>query len=183
MRRPEQPPDITSVIKPDFFPHVEKILRDGVREEGPRLGYVHWDKLRRLPLPPGLSHEEWWAVIKLGRLRGLKPLPLRDKNGKPFYFSVPDEVAEQLHEIDMGAGGKIAMPEAIPNAHVRDQYIVSSLIQEAITSSQLEGAVTTREVAKEMLRTGRPPRDRSETMILNNFVTMQRITQLCDEKL
>jgi len=148
-----------------------------------RVGYVHWDKLRRVPAPPGFSHEEWWTSIKIGRIRGLKSLPLLDRNGRPFQFSVPDEVAEQLHEIDMGAGGKIGMPEAVPNAQVRDQYVVSSLIQEAITSSQLEGAVTTREVAKEMLRTGRPPRDRSEKMILNNFVTMQRITQLRRERL
>lgn len=96
---------------------------------------------------------------------------------------MPDEVAEQLHEIDMGAGGKIGMPDAIPNTQLRDQYIVSSLIHEAITSSQLEGAVTTRRVAKEMLRSGRPPRDRSEKMILNNFRTMNRIVQLTKEKL
>lgn len=51
-------------------------------------------------------------------------------------------------------------------------------MEEAITSSQLEGAVTTREVAKEMIRTGRKPRDTSEQMILNNYVTMQRIREL-----
>jgi hypothetical protein len=42
----------------------------------------------------------------------------------------------------------------------------------------LEGAVTTREVAKEMIRSGRKPRDNSEQMILNNYVTMQRIRTL-----
>jgi Fic family protein len=52
------------------------------------------------------------------------------------------------------------------------------LIEEAITSSQLEGAATTREVAKEMLKQGRPPRDRSERMILNNYQTMQRIIEV-----
>ncbi len=31
-------------------------------------------------------------------------------------------------------------PEAIVNPQTRDQYIVRSLIQEAITSSQIEGA-------------------------------------------
>jgi len=46
----------------------------------------------------------------------------------------------------------------------------------ALCSSQLEGAATTREVAKEMICTGRPPRDTSEQMILNNYMTMQRIT-------
>ena len=52
-----------------------------------------------------------------------------------------------------------------------------SLFQEAVTSSQLEGAATTRAVAKEMLRTGRAPRTRGERMVLNNYLTMQRIAE------
>ncbi|MBV9489225.1 MAG: Fic family protein [Verrucomicrobia bacterium] len=70
------------------------------------------------------------------------------------------------------------MPEPITNSHTRNQYLMSSLINEAITSSQLEGAVTTREVTKEMLRTGRKPLNRSEAMILNNYLTMRRIIEL-----
>jgi Fic family protein len=58
--------------------------------------------------------------------------------------------------------------------------VVNSLIEEAIASSQLEGAATTRRVAKEMIRSGRPPADRSEQMILNNFKTMQRIGKIKD---
>ena len=57
------------------------------------------------------------------------------------------------------------------------------MIEEAITSSQLEGAATTREAAKEMLREGRPPRDRSEKMILNNYQTMQMIANIKDKGL
>jgi len=56
-------------------------------------------------------------------------------------------------------------------------------MEEAITSSQLEGAVTTREVAKELIRTGRSPRDKSEQMILNNYVTMRRIVDMKDQKM
>jgi Fic family protein len=57
------------------------------------------------------------------------------------------------------------------------------LIEEAITSSQLEGAATTRQDAKEMLRTGREPRDHSERMILNNYFAMSRIRELVDRPL
>ena len=63
----------------------------------------------------------------------------------------------------------------------RNRYLVSSLIEEAITSSQLEGASTTREEAKEMLRSGRKPRDRSERMILNNYHVMEQIRRLKQE--
>ena len=55
------------------------------------------------------------------------------------------------------------MTEPIANLpRARDPYLVRALIEEAIASSQLEGAVTTREVAKEMIRSGRAPQDISE---------------------
>jgi Fic family protein len=56
-------------------------------------------------------------------------------------------------------------------------------MEEAITSSQMEGAATTRDVAKAMIRSHRAPRDRSERMILNNYRTMQRIRELREEPL
>jgi Fic family protein len=45
-------------------------------------------------------------------------------------------------------------------------------MEEAIRSSQLEGATTSRHVAKDLLRSGREPKDRSERMILNNYRAM-----------
>ena len=75
------------------------------------------------------------------------------------------------------------MPEQITNPETKDRYYVGSLIEEAITSSQIEGAATTRKVAKEMLRSGREPRDRSERMIINNYLTMRRIGELKNEPL
>jgi Fic family protein len=92
-------------------------------------------------------------------------------------------IPQRLHEIDLGAGGLIQMPEPITNPDTKDRYYIGSLMEEAITSSQLEGAATTRTVAKEMIQTGRRPRDRSERMILNNFRTMKRIGELKKQKL
>lgn len=140
--------------------------------------YPHWDKLRHLTPPKGLSAEEWWLGIKLRREGLLKDIRLLDKEGKSFRFGVPDLVQAELHDIDVGAGHSIGIPEPITNPQTRDRYLIRSLIEEAITSSQLEGAATTREVAREMIRAGRPPRDTSERMILNNYLTMRRITEL-----
>lgn len=52
-----------------------------------------------------------------------------------------------------------SISEQVTSPETRDRYIISSLIREAITSSQLEGAVTTIERAKDMIRTGRKPTD------------------------
>jgi Fic family protein len=145
--------------------------------------YLHWDKLIRYPLPEGFSHREWWLGTKISRMPFQKAIPLIDMHKEPFRYVLTDPIPERLHHIDLGAGGLIQMPDQITNPTTRDQYYVSSLIEEAITSSQLEGATTTRPVAKEMIRVGRAPRDRSERMILNNFLTMQRISTLKNEPL
>ena len=145
--------------------------------------YLHWDKLLYYPPPKDLTHEQWWLALKIQRRNLLKQVSLNDKKGQPFQHLEVDPIPEMLHKIDQGAGGFIQMPEQITNPDTKEQYYVSSLIQEAITSSQLEGAATTRRVAKEMIKTGRPPRDRSERMILNNFRTMQQIGKIKDKPL
>lgn len=139
--------------------------------------YRHWDKLRHIDPPTGFTSEQWWGATKLVRESALKLLPLLDKSRKPFRYAVIDMIARRLHEIDLGAGGSIGLPDAIVNPQTRNKYVMRSLFQEAVTSSQLEGAATTRAVAKEMIRSGRPPRTRGERMILNNYLTMQRIAE------
>ena len=73
--------------------------------------------------------------------------------------------------------------EQIANPHTRDTYLINSLIEESITSSQLEGASTTRKIAKEMLRAKRKPRDNSEKMIFNNYNAMEFIREIAHEDL
>jgi Fic family protein len=145
--------------------------------------YLHWDELRRREAPSGLSHEQWWAGIKVHRQNPRTEIPLGDRDHRRFSTMITDTIFERLHEIDLSLGGAIEMPGEITNPELKDRYYVSSLVEEAITSSQLEGATTTRLVASEMLRAGRSPRDRSEQMILNNFMTMRRIGDLKHEEL
>lgn len=177
MKRPRTPPDVAPqkifALQPD---RLAALLAQAVRCEAEGK-YRHWETLRHLAPPKGFTHEEWWSAIKLVRQAALKPLPLTDAAGHAFQYAVTDVIARLLHEIDLGAGGNIGMPNPIANPQTRSQYVMHSLFQEAVTSSQLEGAATTRAAAKEMLRTGRPPRTRGERMILNNYLTMQRIAE------
>jgi Fic family protein len=148
-----------------------------------RPDYVHWDKLRHLESPEGISHEEWWTLIKLVREK-LRPISLTDAEGNYFGYAIPDLVARQLHYVDQRCSGEIAMPEVVTaDEQARRHYLVNSLMEEAIRSSQLEGATTTRAVAKEMLRTGREPHDRSERMILNNYLALQYMRDRMDDRL
>ncbi|WP_281556019.1 Fic family protein [Thalassomonas sp. RHCl1] len=65
----------------------------------------------------------------------------------------------------------------------RHMLVKSLIMEEAITSAQLEGAATTRAVAKEMLSSGRAPSDDSENMILSNWNLMQFALDNLDREL
>lgn len=145
--------------------------------------YRHWDTIRRMAPPGDLSSEEWWLRTKFARHSMMKEMPLSDAGGEPFKYAVPDAALTMLHIIDQRASGEIAISEVVTNPATRDRYVVNSLIEEAITSSQLEGAVTSRIVAKEMIRSGRPPRDTSERMILNNYRAINFVRQHCKDQL
>ncbi|HKU40209.1 MAG TPA: Fic family protein [Polyangiales bacterium] len=183
MKIPQKPPD----WRPESIAALQPSAVAALFRAGSELlaagRYLHWDELRRRPAPEGLTHEQWWTGAKLARLTPRVEVPLLDLRGSAFSFTLTTQVHERLHEIDLGLGGAISMPAELANPEQKDRYYVSSLIEEAITSSQLEGATTTRRIAADMLRAGREPRDRSERMILNNYLTMKRIGGLKAERL
>jgi Fic family protein len=143
-------------------------------EVRPTIGgrYRHWDSLRHLEPPGDLTSEEWWAGVRMARTQISQPVPLEDRERRPFTIALPGVMLQMLQQVDKGASGQLALSEQVTSPATRKRYLVSSLIEEAITSSQLEGASTSRRVAKEMLRSGRQPRTKSEQMILNNYRAM-----------
>ena len=152
---------------------------------GPEIAgvYEHWDHLRHLPAPAGLNSLQWWAGVKLARMGRARSVPLLDKDGRPFSVSLTDTMLRKLHFLDREAAGLILGADRDDDASIRRKHLERALIEEAMTSSQLEGASTTRRVAKEMLVTGRGPRDRSEQMIFNNYATMQSLAGARDKPL
>jgi len=185
MKIPVSPPDFDVLLSSIASTNVD-VLWQLVHKGSPvdaKGRYLHWDKLRHLPAPEGLNHNEWWFGIKSARRNLYQPLPLVDKNSRPFQFATPDRVLRELHWLDRYAAGNIQSSDAITNAQTRNTYLIRSLIEEAINSSQLEGASTTRDVAKEMIRQDRSPTDKSEQMILNNYHAMQFISEIKNEAL
>lgn len=175
MKIPLTPPsirDLFSEVRPERF---TELMSAGIGKI-PEDEYLHWDELRHKPVPDEkFSSKEWWFATKMSRSITAVMLPFHDRTGRRMTYSQPPIVQRMLHRVDRDASGRIEVPEAVANPHTRGRFLVRSLIEEAITSSQLEGASTTRKVAKEMLRQGRKPRNRSEQMIFNNYRAMEFI--------
>ena len=181
MRMPVTPPPISDLLR-TRAERIEDLISSDIGRL-PENKYLHWSKLKYAQPPEGFSSEDWWLAVKMARFSVRHALPLADKQGRPFAFSDSGYLYRMLHQVDQGAGGRIELPADVVNADSRNRYLVNSLIEEAITSSQLEGAATTRVVAKDMLRSGRPPRDRSERMIVNNYRGMEFLSEIVREDL
>lgn len=180
-------------------PAMDDLMRSVVETHGPRRfteiimktagpvdakgRYLHWDKLRYLTPPNGLTSEEYWLGMKMSRQGSYRTLPFKDKYGKLFSYMIPDPIWQKILWIEKYAGGTLMTEGALPGQGTGQQYLVNSLVEESITSSQLEGAATTRRVAKEMLQTGREPRDVSERMIFNNYMAMRFLKDFQDDDL
>ncbi len=183
MRPPMPPPEVDHLERPEHAARAAEVRRLVGATAGTR-DYLPWDRMRFKTPPSGLDHAEWWWAVRSARDAQMRPLPLLvDVEGHPFGFTLPDPLLRDVDRINRDASGYITTAEPVTNPATRDRYLVSSLIEEAIRSSQLEGAATTRVVAKEMIRSGREPRDTGERMILNNFRAMQHIGELRHERL
>jgi len=141
--------------------------------------YLYWDKFRykfdfSLNKSSLSAEETWFSVRKMRNLVGTKTF-IQAEQGDFFQWYKLPSTEELFHKIDMYIGGQI-FPES-PDLRNRNQFIVRGIMEEAIASSQLEGAHTTRAVAKEMLLKNREPKNESEQMIVNNYRTILSIEE------
>lgn len=170
----ERPPRITNQ-------QLAKALLDKNKESNKELqtlldkindGYEYWDTVKYKKLTSGITDIDLWTYVKASRLNltiGVWQNPL-------LMLGLTNRMQRLCHEFDMNFGGSWGDSSVIP-AESRQQYLVSSLMEEAIYSSQMEGAATTRKVAKDMLRKKMSPRDKSQQMIVNNYQTINYIAE------
>ncbi|MBO7047718.1 MAG: Fic family protein [Spirochaetia bacterium] len=139
--------------------------------------YLYWDKVKYHSAP--YNPKEVWVALSLNRQFNSNSVALGKYN---FRYTVTASMQKYLHLFDMQMGGTLPI-SAIPNTADRQYYLISSLMEEAIASSQMEGASTTRKVAKEMLRKQENPKDKSQRMILNNYQTIRYLVEHKDDQL
>lgn len=178
MRLPRTAPDLSASEAQEISSFEMTLQATGLGPADDEGRYLHWDDLFHRTPPDGLSRELWWFGLRNARKVAAIATPFTGKDGRHFTFNEPDSIRRNERWIDSYASGHILMPEigdSLTDTASKDRYLIKNLIEEAFTSSRLEGAATTRQAAKEMIRENRQPRDRSERMVLNNYRAMQFI--------
>lgn len=174
LRKPKLDLDFRKISKAFTAENREEIF-NFVREVS-EIEYLYWDKMQyKEPFPQGLTREEMWLLIKFAReSKSIKTI-IKDKDKKFFSWSKLDYFEEFFHDVDMNTGGELFVEKAGIERGNKQKLITRGIMEEAIASSQLEGAATSRQAAKKMLREGNKPKNKSEQMILNNYLSMKLI--------
>lgn len=187
MKIPEQPPAFEAIL--NYFREndleIAKLFSVQINDSK----YLSYEdtKYRKIPKELecfGNDRIIWWAWIVLSRIQKFRELPLRaSKDGTHFKFFLDNSDLQLIHKFDLNAGGTLGVSGIVPNEQERNKYFISSLIEEAFSSSFMEGAVSTREKAKKLIAELREPKDKNERMILNNYLTMQELDNWKNEPL
>ena len=159
---------MTKGIDSNIMPIVDKINDD----------YEYWDKVKYKKLPEDITPQKLWTLVKASRLRNM--IPVWEKYR--IKLCITSQMQRLCHEFDMKFGSFWEV-EGDTQSVEKKYYLSSSLMEEAIYSSKMEGASTTRIVAKDMLRKKKSPQNKSQQMIVNNYNTIQYIVEHKDEPL
>ncbi len=181
MKIPESPPKILynkiadglKYLKNDSY---NQLIKEAINK------YLYWSEFKYKPGSGQIEPEVLWTIVKLNRNLSAEKIKISDITGFEFKYNLTPDIQQKLHEFDLNLGGRLGGEEIIPSSD-KNRYLISSIMEEAIASSQLEGAATTRKEAKKMLRQERKPKNKSEQMILNNYNTIRKLKESKGEKL
>lgn len=150
--------------------------------------YPYWDKVKYISKPTNYEINEkdfskkLWIALKTKR--HLKNINRRIGSDShiTYKYNINDFLQQKLHYLDFNFGAGIQKEQLLSDLD-KHQYLSNALMEESIFSSMIEGATTTRVKAKDMLRKGKKPSNKSEQMILNNYKTIQYISENKNEEI
>lgn len=135
--------------------------------------YYPREKLRYMEVPSEFKNPEELHFV-INHLRKWTATLVKNDKWEYFNLSIPPFVQELLSDLDrkwLEAKSWMYFTQTEKN-YLSQEWI----IEEAISSSQIEWAQTTANVAKDIIIRNKEPKNKHETMIVNNYKTMLFIT-------
>ncbi len=178
-------PDMKGIEVKDVFlklfekHNIQELIKK-VNAYGPNETYLAWIDFKRKEhlVPEDFTKEEFWTAVKIMRKGAAQKTEMQNEEGHNFTWIKLPKLEKFFHEVDLNSGGTLMVehPSEI-DEKLKYKLLMRGIMEEAIASSQLEGANTTREYAKKFLREQRKPKNESENMILNNYLTMKKVEE------
>ena len=129
-------------------------------------------------LPVSISIQQFWPELEKERRKRSQKLPLLAQDGKPFWFVLTGDIEKQCDAIAELARRDIAFtgPEF-------DALFQDAVVDEAVYSSVIEGAFTSREQAVDFIRQNKQPRNKSEQMVKNNYDALTYVLEHLEDEI
>ena len=129
-------------------------------------------------LPVSISIQQFWPELEKERRKRSQELPLLAQNGKPFWFVLTGGIEKQCDAIAELARRDIAFtgPEF-------DALFQDAVVDEAVYSSVIEGAFTSRKQAVDFIRQNKQPRNKSEQMVKNNYDALTYVLEHLEDEI
>ncbi|MDA8211293.1 MAG: Fic family protein [Clostridia bacterium] len=125
-------------------------------------------------LPSTVPIEEFWPKLVEERKKLGTSIPLKDQAGHFFWYCLNDFLVERIKIID-DSGTKSLIQHVKQDIYEKVKF--EALIDEALHSSAIEGAFSTKKRTKEMVEKKSKPVNKSERMIINNYLALNYILE------
>lgn len=135
--------------------------------------YLTPDEIKYRLQQQGKSQADWPSMSKeivATRKTGSITLFFRSIEPK-FWFYPADVIHKKINDIEKL--GKDLFDQINKNASFKNEFLLDSAIEEAITSAIYEGAHSTRAQAEQLIASGQRPKNKDEWMLINNFNAMK----------
>ncbi|MBI4402976.1 MAG: Fic family protein [Deltaproteobacteria bacterium] len=128
--------------------------------------YIPLDEIRHRLNIHGQKWEQIQKQYELTRKAQSIPFPFPSIN-KVFWFFEADIIRRKIAEVEQKG---ISLYDKIHSSRTFEpDFILNVAVEEAVTSAIYEGANSTRAKAKQLIAENRPPADKDEQMLVNNF--------------
>lgn len=117
--------------------------------------------------------EVWPNLLEYRKQRSIE-VTFKDQHGQPFWFVLTDAIKTRLENIDNEAVKNVFDYFDDKTQHIT---ILNALIDEAFFSSVIEGAFSTKKKTDEMITKKLKPANKSEQMIMNNYLALDYILE------
>lgn len=147
---------------------MREIVEQYLKNYLPRREIIH-----RLPVSMPIS--KVWPELQKARKEVSEKLPLSAMDGSAFWWVLTDHILEESEKVIA-----LARRELIFDRPEYQAAFEEAVLDEAVYSSVIEGAFTTRKEAQAFIREGRTPKNKSEQMVKNNYEALTYVLENID---
>lgn len=147
---------------------MREIVEQYLKNYLPRREIIH-----RLPVSMPIS--KVWPELQKARKEISEKLPLSAMDGSAFWWVLTDHILEESEKVIA-----LARRDIIFDRPEYQAAFEEAVLDEAVYSSVIEGAFTTRKEAQAFIREGRTPKNKSEQMVKNNYEALTYVLENID---